>query len=190
MTTIKKILALSLCLVFVFGCLAGCTPTQTETTKESTEKSSKEPAEESTETPISSQYVEYYLLPNEASYGVKIETNENLTELVIPSTYQNKPVTEVRAFVFKGSEKLKSVTIPEGITDIFIFALSDCSSLKSIMLPRSTQYIYLDLGFKSTELRTIYYAGTKNQWNQIDIEVENYPWDLYWRRPEMKYLGE
>ena len=135
--------------------------------------------------------MEYYLLPDETGYGVKIETNETLPEeLIIPSTYQDKPVTEVRAFVFKGSQNLKSITIPEGVTDIYLFALSDCNNLKNITLPRSVQYVYLNLGFKSTELKTIQYAGTRSEWRNITFECDNYPWELYWNRPKIKYLGE
>ena len=165
MTTIKKILTLSLCLIFVLGSFVACSRKKDD------------------------EHIEYYLLPDETGYGVKVETSEELTELVIPETYEDKPIKEVQAFIFKGSEKLKSVTIPEGVENIYVFAFSDCSSLKNITLPRSTKYIYLDLGFSNTELRTIQYAGSKEEWRNIEVDG-NFSRQIYRNRPEIKYLGE
>ena len=45
-------------------------------------------------------------------------------------------VTEVKAYTFYGFKDLIQVTLPEGVTAIGIHAFSDCSSLTSITLPQ------------------------------------------------------
>jgi len=52
--------------------------------------------------------------------------------LVIPSTYEGKPVTRIGDWAFYGCVKMTSVTIPDSITGIGYAAFSKCLSLKSI----------------------------------------------------------
>ena len=52
--------------------------------------------------------------------------------LVIPSTYEEKPVTSIGSWVFYGCTKLTRVTIPDSVTGIGYAAFSKCGSLKSI----------------------------------------------------------
>ena len=50
-------------------------------------------------------------------------------------------VTEVKAYTFYGFKDLIQVTLPEGVTTIGEYAFSDCSSLSSITLPESVTAI-------------------------------------------------
>ena len=53
-------------------------------------------------------------------------------ELVIPSSYQGKPVTSIGSSAFYSCGKLTSVTIPDSVTSIGSNAFAYCSSLESI----------------------------------------------------------
>ena len=63
------------------------------------------------------------------------------TELVIPTTYNNKPVTEIGAGAFRNASFLTSIVIPESVTHIGEGAFRGCSNLKSISIPESVTHI-------------------------------------------------
>lgn len=63
-------------------------------------------------------------------------TDTNITELVIPSEINGKPVTYINSSAFYGCRSLTSVTIPESVTDISdgTFFDGSLSSLQSIIV--------------------------------------------------------
>ena len=61
-------------------------------------------------------------------------------EIVIPSTFEGKPVGSIGRNVF-ASPKLTSVTIPDSIINIGEGAFSGCSGLTVITIPGSVKYI-------------------------------------------------
>ncbi len=65
----------------------------------------------------------------------------DLTEIVIPSEIDGKKVVSVDESAFSGFSNLESVTLPEGIEDIYPEAFFDCTSLKEISVPKSVDYI-------------------------------------------------
>ena len=74
------------------------------------------------------------------SYYVKSCTG-NATEVVIPSIYQNKPVTSIGNFAFAFRFSLESIEIPNSVTSIGYEAFYNCSSLTSIEIPNSVTSI-------------------------------------------------
>ncbi len=79
----------------------------------------------------------YELNADRASYSVTgLGTCED-KDIVIPSVYNDLPVTSIASSAFYMCSSLTSITIPEGVTEIGGSAFSYCSSLKSIMLPTS-----------------------------------------------------
>ena len=84
--------------------------------------------------------LEYTLLMDD-TYEVTGSKKEDLTRLVIPSTYNKKQVTGISTFAFKGCSSLKSVRIPDSVTYIEFCAFEGCSSLTSIKIPDSVKYI-------------------------------------------------
>ena len=63
------------------------------------------------------------------------------------------------------SEKIVSVTIPEGVTMINRFAFF-CPNMTWVKIPVSVNRIMSD-AFACEKLKDIYYSGTREQWNKI-----------------------
>lgn len=62
------------------------------------------------------------------------------TEVVIPSVYKGKRVVELVG-TFIGNESVKSVTIPDSVTDISWSVFEDCKSLERVNIPNSVTSI-------------------------------------------------
>ena len=83
-------------------------------------------------------------------------------------------VIEIEKRAFQGCESLKSVTIPESATYIGEGAFSVCTSLASVTIPMSVTGIGLDAFNSCKSLKKIYYAGSKEQWENIKIQRYSY----------------
>ena len=62
-------------------------------------------------------------------------------ELVIPSTYEGKPVTSIGGSAFSGCSRLTSVRIPDSVTSIGDRAFRYCSNLTSVTIGNSVTSI-------------------------------------------------
>ena len=62
-------------------------------------------------------------------------------ELVIPSTYKEKPVTSIGGSAFYNCSRITSARIPDSVTRIGSSAFSGCSRLTSVRIPDSVTYI-------------------------------------------------
>ena len=70
------------------------------------------------------------------SYSVTDCNTHASGELVIPSTYDGKPVTSISdSSVFSGITGLTSITIPDSVTSIPYKAFFGCTGLTSVTLP-------------------------------------------------------
>ena len=86
--------------------------------------------------------LEYTLSDDETYYIVSgIGTCKDTPDIVIPSTYNGKPVASIGAEAFSYCSRLTSVTVPDGVTSIGIGAFSYCSSLTSVAIPDSVTSI-------------------------------------------------
>ncbi len=63
------------------------------------------------------------------------------TEVIIPSTYQGKPVKGIDANAFLDCEEITSVVIPSSILKIEDYAFKNCTSLLEIIIPNSVTTI-------------------------------------------------
>ncbi len=118
---------------------------------------------------------------------------ESLETLTVPDG--TKTIGE-RAF--QNCEQLKSVTLPDSITHIGSYAFSWCGRLRSIRIPdglsriADSTFIYssantvilpksvTEIGkcaFNCSNVETVYYGGTKTDWKNINIEIDNYELD-------------
>lgn len=85
-------------------------------------------------------------------------------------------VEQIKQFAFSGCFNLKEITIPGNVKSIESYAFEACESLKSISIPSSVTYIG-DCAFSCSGLTDVYYDGTKEQWNAIEIvnNTDEYP---------------
>ena len=92
------------------------------------------------------------------------EDCSGLTSITIPNS-----VTFIGNSAFSGCSGLTSITIPDSVTSIGGYAFSNCSGLTSVTIPNSVTSIG-DSAFRGCAwLDKVYYQGTAEDWNKIDI---------------------
>ncbi len=93
---------------------------------------------------------------------------KNLTSISLPDS-----VNSIGDYAFCGCESLASVTIPNSATNIGQASFFGCESLASIVIPKSMKNIG-DAAFSNcSSLNDVYYTGTKEQWEKINIGYFN-----------------
>ena len=88
----------------------------------------------------------------------------------IPSEINGKPVTVIGDFsfyIYAGSTRLTSVTIPDSVTKIEAGAFSCCAILKSVTIPDGVTEIGED-AFWACKNVTVTYKGTAYTYEQIE----------------------
>lgn len=87
----------------------------------------------------------------------------SLTKVTIP-----QGVTAIEGYAFNECRSLKNVVVPEGVTSIGGFAFNYCESMDRITLPASLSQIS-SRAFFACGLNTLCYAGSQEQWQQIQV---------------------
>ncbi|MCD8309353.1 MAG: leucine-rich repeat domain-containing protein, partial [Clostridia bacterium] len=91
------------------------------------------------------------------------------TDIVIPSTHNNKPVTAIAEYGFYWCDTIESVVIGNNVTSIGYAAFSWCVSLTSITIGSSVTAIGSYAFEYCTSLTSVYYNGTAEEWNSITL---------------------
>lgn len=86
-----------------------------------------------------------------------------------------KSVTNIGPHVFEECVSLTSIVLPDGMTTIGDSVFLSCSALKSVTIPSSVTKIDSYAFNECSSLTDVYYAGTKEQWNNISIRSYNTP---------------
>ena len=95
--------------------------------------------------PPPKQSLRYILNEDNESYCVSNIGTVTDTDVVIPSTYNGKPVTSIRAGAFRECTSFTNITIPDSITSIDEGTFKDCTSLTNIVIPDSiTSIVEID----------------------------------------------
>jgi len=108
-----------------------------ETTAEET--TAEETTAEETTAPVEDVYdgsrgLEYWVIGT--GYRVRLVSIGSCTDtdVVVASTYNGTPVTEISAGAFTGGEKIESITLPDSITTISAGAFAGCTNLKKLVI--------------------------------------------------------
>ena len=83
----------------------------------------------------------------------------------------NKSKTQL--ICYPADKQDESYIIPEGVTDIADSAFRCCDNLKSLIVPASVQHVGYSAASGCYNLRDIYYTGSEEQGNNIEINYGN-----------------
>ncbi len=128
-------------------------------------------------------YFGLYLLYSESDNTYVVAgADSELTECIVPASFNGVPISGIDSGAFKNCSNLKSVVISEGVSAIYGDNLNPyksspfygCTSLESITIPSSmTRIDYLSTtrfyeGGNGI-LKSVYYNGTLEQWYSISF---------------------
>ena len=99
---------------------------------------------------------------------VQYTTGNTRTSYIIPDS-----VTTIGYAAFQACTNLISVTIGDSVTTIGESSFSLCSNLTSIIIPDSVTTIESGAFNNCTALTDVYYGGTEEEWNAIEIGEAN-----------------
>ncbi len=91
-----------------------------------------------------------------------------LKDITIPSN-----VKTIADFAFQLAQSLENITIENGVEAIGNYAFEYCDALKSISISSSVKSIGKNAFSNSKKLTDVYFDGTKQEWNSIEINNEN-----------------
>lgn len=92
-----------------------------------------------------------------------------LSSVIIPDS-----VTQIGTSAFHGCSGLKSLVLPNTITSIANDAFYECSSLTSVTIPITVTSIEYYAFFACLSLNDVYYAGSEEDWANINIDETNH----------------
>lgn len=110
-------------------------------------------------------------IPNgvESLYGT-FSRCDSLKEITVPSS-----VSVVGYHTFSYCGALETVVFEEGVTELLDYAVVGCTSLKSVTLPSTLEKIGLRAFADDAQLADVYFNGTQEEWEAIEIAEGNEP---------------
>ena len=105
--------------------------------------------------------------------GIITNSETSVTAANIPANIEGVRVTTIGHAAFNYHKSLTSMTLPDSITTIGDWAFAWCDSLSNITIPDSVREIGDYAFYTCPSLTDIYYTGTEEQWNNIDIGGHN-----------------
>lgn len=100
--------------------------------------------------------------------GGAFEGCNSLTSVIIGDS-----VTTIGSYAFSNCSRLTTVTLPNTVTEIGCGTFYSCNNLANISIPNSIILINDNAFCYCINLTDVYYCGTEEQWNAIDIGNNN-----------------
>ena len=82
-----------------------------------------------------------YTLLSDGTYSVRGMGTASVSDIIVPTTYNGRPVTAISDKAFYMNNDITSIVIPEGVTYIGEYAFYNCHSITSIVVPDSVSTI-------------------------------------------------
>ena len=101
--------------------------------------------------------MEFQLVGDGSSYGVRMDEDYYLSELVIPSKYKGKPVTEILPEAIESAPNLEKVVIPSSIEKIGKDAFSGCKELETVCISDLDAWFAIE--FESDTSNPLFYGA-------------------------------
>ena len=102
------------------------------------------------------------------SYSVAAKSSSITGEVIIPETYEGKPVTSIANSGFADNSNLTSVIIPNSVTSIGDYAFNKCIGLTSIMIPNSVTSIGVNVFSNCSGLTSINVSSGNTKYDSRD----------------------
>lgn len=105
----------------------------------------------------------------------------NLKEIIIP-----EGVTQIRMYAFANCHQVEYIKLPSTLNHVSSFAFTQCSHVTSIDIPKNVTYLGSS-SFSCPNLTKVNYLGDLVDWCTIDNDSAFwYPYDLYINNTEIK----
>ena len=105
---------------------------------------------------ITSKGLKFSLSADKTCYSLSGIGSCKDTDIIIPASYNDLPVTSIEYRSFSYNESITSVSIPSSITSIGDQAFYNCSELKSVTIPKSVTFIGDNAFYNCTNLTGVY----------------------------------
>lgn len=103
--------------------------------------------------------------------------SKDMTQVIAVPTAANPvlpdTVTTIGPHAFWGNSNLTSIQLPSSVTKIGTGAFYNITKLSNLILPESLTAIEYGAFKNCSNIQNIWYAGTQEQWNQIEIGTDN-----------------
>ena len=109
----------------------------------------------------------FYIKDDNGSIDYDNNKYSLLVELLIPETIKTIK------YHFRAFKQIKSVVIANGVTEIDNYTFEWCTSLETVIIPKSITKIGSWAFNNCTSLKSVYYEGTKEEFNNIKIGFES-----------------
>ena len=122
------------------------------------------------------------------SLNATFSSCSSVTHITVPSN-----IKIVGRHSFYGCRVLESIVFEEGVTEIQAYALAESNGLKSVTLPSTLKSIGLSAFAQDFELTDVYFMGTQEEWEAIEIAEGNEPLlnaTIHFVEPEVKIKGD